>query len=327
VIASRGNTVLARVSSQPWALALTLLIVSSLVVLVLQPGYFEGRTLANNLRSYLPLMCLAVAQTIIVIGGGIDLSIGAVLTLSSVVMVRVFGDEPGALEVALGVGAGVVVGTLAGAVNGWSVAYLRLQPIIATFATASLWGGAALWVLPQPGGIVPQGIQDFVRFNPLIPFAFMVIALLILGWQFFLGTRAARALFAVGGAPQAAFSSGVNVDLVKLGSYAAGGFVTSLGAFFLIAETATGDPLIGAPLTLSSVVAVVIGGTRLSGGAGSAVGSILGVVVLSLLRQVIAFQIGFRSGLSPQWQTLIDGIIVVLALAGPGILRLLRRKP
>ncbi|NJK45845.1 MAG: hypothetical protein HC933_17675 [Pleurocapsa sp. SU_196_0] len=72
---------------------------------------------------------------------------------------------------------------------------------------------------------------------------------------------------------------------------------------------------------------MVIGGTRLSGGAGSAVGSILGVVVLSLLRQVIAFQIGFRSGLSPQWQTLIDGIIVVLALAGPGIARVLRRNP
>ncbi|NJK45846.1 MAG: ABC transporter permease [Pleurocapsa sp. SU_196_0] len=175
IASRRGNTVLARVSGQPWALALTLLIVSSVIVLVLQPGYFEGRTLANNLRSYLPLMCLAVAQTIIVIGGGIDLSIGAVLTLSSVVMVRVFGENPGALEVALGVGAGVLVGTLAGAVNGWSVAYLRLQPIIATFATASLWSGAALWVLPQPGGVVPQGVQDFVRFNPLIPFALVVI--------------------------------------------------------------------------------------------------------------------------------------------------------
>jgi ribose transport system permease protein len=326
VIASRPATPMTRFSSQPWALALTLLVVSSVAVLILQPAYFEGRTLSNNLRSYLPLMCLAVAQTIIVIGGGIDLSIGAVLTLSSVVMVSVFGAEPGALEVVLGMTAGIAVGTLAGAVNGWCVAYLRLQPIIATFATTSLWGGLALWVLPQPGGVVPQGIQDFVRFNPIIPFAVVVIGLMILGWQFFLTTKAARALFAVGGAPQAAFSSGVNVDFVKLTSYAAGGFITGIGAFFLIAETATGDPLIGAPLTLSSVVAVVIGGTRLSGGAGSAIGSMLGVIVLSLLRQVIAFQIGFRSGLSPQWQTLIDGIIVVFALAGPGLVRLLRRK-
>ena len=326
MIAARPISPLTRIAKQPWALTLLLLIVSSLVVLILQPGYFEGRTLSNNLRSYLPLMCLAVAQTVVIIGGGIDLSIGAVLTLSSVVMVRVFGDNPAALEVALGLLAGVAVGTLAGAFNGWSVAYLRLQPIIATFATASLWSGAALWVLPQPGGVVPQGIQDFVRFNPVIPFGLVVIALMILGWGIVLGTSAARALFAVGGAPQSAFSSGINVDLVKLGSYAAGGLITSLGAFFLIAETATGDPLIGAPLTLSSVVAVVIGGTRLSGGAGGAIGSILGVIVLSLLRQVIAFQIGFRAGLSPQWQTLIDGLIVVLALAGPGALRLLRRR-
>ncbi len=320
------NRIVSQIARQPWALALALLVISSLVVLVLQPAYFEGRTLANNLRSYLPLICLAVAQTVIVIGGGIDLSLGAVLTLSSVVMVRVFGDNPGALEVLLGLLAGVVVATLAGAVSGWSVAYLRLQPIIATFATASLWGGTALWVLPQPGGIVPQGLQDFVRFNPVIPFAVVVIALLILGWQYFLGTRAARALYATGGAPSAAYSSGVNVERVKLLSYAAGGFITGLGAFFLIGETATGDPLIGAPLTLSSVVAVVIGGTRLSGGAGGIVGSIIGVIVLSLLRQVIAFQLGFRSGLSPQWQTLIDGLIVVLALAGPGVWRLLRRR-
>jgi ribose transport system permease protein len=310
-----------RLLKQPWALALGLLLLSSLIVLVLQPSYFEGRTLANNLRSYLPLICLAIAQTIIVIGGGIDLSLGSVLTLSSVVMVRVFGENPQASEIGLGIATGLLVATLAGAINGWCVAYLRLQPIIATFATTSLWGGAALWVLPQPGGIVPQVLQDFVRFNPIIPFALIVIGLLILAWQVFLGSRAAKALFAVGGAPQAAFSSGVNVDLVKLLSYAFAGTLTGLGAVFLIAETATGDPLIGAPLTLSSVVAVVIGGTRLSGGSGSIVGSVIGVVVLSLLRQVIAFQIGFRSGLSPQWQTLIDGLIVVLALAGPGLLR------
>jgi ribose transport system permease protein len=312
------------VAGQPWALALALLVASSLIVLLLQPAYFEGRTFANNLRSYLPLIFLAVAQTVVVIGGGIDLSLGAVLTLASVVMVRVFGDTPGALEVALGLLAGIVTATLAGALNGLAVAYLRLQPIIATFAMASLWGGAALWVLPQPGGVVPQGLQDFVRFNPLVPFALVVIALLILGWYAFLGTRAARALFAVGGAPQAAYSSGVSVERVQVLSYAGAGALTGIGAVFLIAETATGDPLIGAPLTLSSIVAVVIGGTRLSGGQGSVIGSILGVIVLALLRQVIAFQIGFRSGLSPQWQTLIDGIIVVLALAGPGVVRWLR---
>jgi ribose transport system permease protein len=316
----------ARLSSQPYALSLVLLLLGWIVVAFFQPDYFVPRNFANQLRSYLPLIFLAVAQTIVVIGGGIDLSLGALMTLSSVVMVQVFGANPGPFETIAGIALGLLVAMLAGAINGWIVAYLRLQPIIATFATSSLWAGVALWVLPQPGGIVPQSVQDFVRLTVIPPFALIVIAIMLLVWAWWLGTRNARALYGVGGSPQAAFASGVNVPFVKLSSYAVGGLIAGFAALFLIGDLATGDPLIGAPLTLSSVVAVVLGGTRLSGGAGSIIGSIVGAIVYYILKNVVAFTV-FRTGLTPQWQTLIDGAVVVLALAGPGLARVLRPNP
>lgn len=317
---------LQRLLAQPYLLALILLIIGLVLTALFQPAFFAPRTLSNNLRTFLPLILLAVAQTVVVLGGGIDLSLGAVLTLSSVVMVQTFGPEsdPGLARTVGGVLLGLVVGALAGAVNGFCVAYLRLQPIIATFASSFIWGGLALWVLPQPGGNVPTVLQDLVRVYFLVPFAFWVIAAILLVWGWFMGTRSARALYAVGGNPQAAFTSGINVEGVRLMSYAVAGLITGFGAFFLTADISTGDPLIGGPLTLASVVAVVIGGTRLSGGVGGIVGSILGAVVYYLLKNVVALSV-FNFHLSPQWQTLIDGSVIVLALAAPGLLALARR--
>ena len=316
---------LSRLLAQPYLLALVLLIVGLVLTAVFQPAFFTPRTLANNLRTFLPLILLAVAQTMVVLGGGIDLSLGAILTLSSVVMVQTFGPEPdpGFLRTFGGVVLGLVVGTLAGAVNGFCVAYLRLQPIIATFATSFIWAGLSLWVLPQPGGNVPTVLQNFVRIYFLVPFAIWVILAIGLVWVWFMGTRWTRALYGVGGNPQAAFTSCINVEGVRLGAYAVSGLLTGLGAFFLTADISTGDPLIGGPLTLASVVAVVIGGTRLSGGVGGIIGSILGAVVYYLLKNVVALSV-FNFNLSPQWQTLIDGVVIVLALAAPGLLALVR---
>lgn len=320
-------TPLRRILTQPYALALVLLILGLIITALFQPAFFTPRTLSNNLRTFLPLILLAVAQTLIVIGGGIDLSLGAILTLSSVVMVQTFGQEPdpGPWRTLGGIALGLLVGTLAGAFNGFCVAILRLQPIIATFATSFVWAGLALWVLPQPGGNVPTALQDFVRIYFLVPFSLWVILAILLGWVWFLGTRWAKRLYAVGGNPQAAFTSGINVEGVRVFSYALAGLLTGCGAFFLTADIATGDPLIGGPLTLASVVAVVIGGTRLSGGAGGIVGSVLGAVVYYLLKNVVALSV-FNLGLTPQWQTLIDGTVIVLALAAPGLLRLARRQ-
>jgi ribose transport system permease protein len=304
---------------KPYALALVLLVVCVAATALLQPRFLRPALLANSLRSYLPLIFLAVGQTVVVIGGGIDLSLGTLLTLASVVTVRAFGPEPAFPGALAALALGLATGAAAGLANGLCVAYLRLQPIIATFATAFVWGGLALWVLPQPGGTVPEALVEAVRVRWPLPFAVWVILALLATWGWFCGTRGARFLYAVGGHAPAAYASGVAVDRVRLASYLAAGTLAGVGAILLVADLATGDPLIGAPMTLPSVVAVVIGGTRLSGGAGSVVGSVVGVVVLALFRNIV-----FYLGVPSLWQTLIDGLIVVLALAGPGLVRQVR---
>lgn len=305
--------------SRPYLLSFLLLGVCLLLVGWLQPRYFRPANLVNNLRTFLPLMFLAAAQTLVVIAGGIDLSLGALLTLCSVVMVQTFGAAPttgvtlGA--VALGWGVGVGCGTF----NGVCVAYLRLQPIVATFATSFLWGGIALWVLPQPGGTAPAALTEGVRASFGLPFALWVVVAMLLAWAWFGGTRLARFFYAVGGSPPAAFASGVPVARVRLISYVLAGGLAGLAAVLLVADLGSGDPLIGGPFTLFSVVAVVLGGTRLSGGQGSVVGSLIGVVVLSLFRNLV-----FNLGLPYLWQPFADGLIILLAVAGPGLSALRR---
>jgi ribose transport system permease protein len=132
----------------PYWLSLVLFLVSLTLTAYLQPSYFRPFNLVNNLRSILPLVFVAIAQTIVVIAGGIDLSLGSLLTLSSVTTVQVFSWSNLALNSWTAIPAGLGIAVLAGTLNGYAVAFLRLQPIVATFAISFLWNGIALWILP-----------------------------------------------------------------------------------------------------------------------------------------------------------------------------------
>ena len=156
--------------------------------------------------------------------------------------------------------------------------------------------------------------MSLVRQNPLLPFGLWVIARNM--WPLVVGIARRgfiRHLLAAGGNQTSAFSSGISIDRVRVLSYGVAGLVTGIGSLFLIADIGTGDPLIGAPLILPSVVALIIGGTRLSGGRGSVVGTIVGVVVLGLFRQIV-----FYLDLPSDWQPFADGVLIICALAGPG---------
>jgi ribose transport system permease protein len=288
---------------------------------LLEPWYFAPHSLANNLSSILPLCFLAIGQTFVVLTGGIDISLGTMLTLSSVTIVRLFGDNP---SPSLGIGsvlAGLLVGITAGAVNGFGVCVLGLQPMIATFASSFLWGGIALWIMPQPGGTVPQTLSDFIHGSLFLPFPAWIIVLAIGCWALFYRTKFCRHLYAVGGNSMFSYISGIAVQRVKFNSYALGGLMTSLGAVFMVSDLGTADPLIGGPLVLSSIVAVVLGGSRLAGGEGGVVGSIFGVLILTCFRNIV-----LGLGLPYLWQPLIDGLIVMLALSGPGLTVIIKGK-
>lgn len=308
---------------QPYVFALLLLVIAVLINYALQPNFFRPAVLSGNLRTYVPLLFLAVGQAVVIIAGGVDLSIGAIVSLVNVVIVRLLSVESSGGDVALALAVGLATGVLAGLFNGICVAYLRFQPIVTTFATSFVFSGVALWVLPSPGGAVPPGLQTAYATNPLgIPLTLLIALAVLLVWAAVRATRYGRFLYAVGGQAMAAYTTGIPVALIRLSSYIAAGIMAACAGLALVMSTGTGDPLIGNPLTLGSIVAVVLGGTRLSGGQGGVAGAIIGVFILGLIRSIISF------ANVPIWsQTLVDGLIVMLALAGPGLLALLRRKP
>ncbi|GHO48068.1 ABC transporter permease [Ktedonospora formicarum] len=310
------------ITRQSFALALLLLVIAVLINYFLQPRFFRPVTLNNNLGTYLPLMILAAGQALVIIAGGIDLSLGTIVSLTNVVLIRLLGNNPSAAQVALAIMASMGTGLLAGLLNGFCVAYLRFQPIITTFATSFIFTGLALTVLPTPGGSVPGGLLDFYSSPALgIPLALWVVALTLALWLLLRSTRYGRYLYAVGGVATSAYLSGVPVSAMRLSTYALAGLIAACAALALTLSTGTGDAHIGDPLTLSSIVAVVIGGTRLRGGQGGIAGPMIGAVILYLILSIIAF-----ANVPTWWQTLVNGLIIIVALIGPGLVSLVRRR-
>jgi len=318
-----NSVVLRRIARRhSYLLALLLLVIAVGVNFSFQPNLFELRVLNSNLRNFLPLIVLAVGQTIVIIGGGIDLSVGAIVSMANAILVTLILPDAGPGEIAIGILAAVGAGLAAGVFNGLCVAYLRLQPIVTTYATSFVYAGIALLILPRPGGSLPREFLQSYRGTPLnIPLALYFIVLAILFWLLLRSTRYGQYLFATGGKADAAYATGVPVNFVRFSTYVWAGLAAALAALALTMNLGTGNPRIGDAMTLDSIVAVVLGGTRLSGGQGGVVGSVLGVLILGVIRNIISF------ANVPTWsQTLVDALIIIAALAGPGLVRLLRRR-
>jgi ribose transport system permease protein len=307
----------------PYLFALLLLAIAILVNFIFQPNLFERSTLNSNMRVFLPLILLASGQAVVILGGGIDISTGSIVSVVNAILTTQLGAEASPGKVALIFGLVLLVGMAAGAVNGFFTSYLRLQPIITTYATSFLYAGLALFILPEPGGAVPQALSTFYRdATPLgLPLAFYIILLILFGWYVTRRTRYGRYLYAVGGQPDAAYETAVPVNAVQFSTYVISGLMAALGGIAVTMLTSSGNAAIGDALTLSSITAVVIGGTALRGGVGGIAGAIIGAVILGLIRNIISF-----ANVSTWWQTFMNAAIIVVALATPGIVDLLRRK-
>lgn len=310
----------ARFRNLTFLVPLLVLALAVLLNYLLQPNLFQPRVLNGNLRVMLPLMVLTAGQAVVILAGGIDLSVGAVVSLVNVLLVTLVTPDSGPAEVLLGLAVGVAVGALTGAVNGVCVAYLRLQPIVTTYATSFLFSGVALAVLPRPGGALPRGLTTFYRSAPFgVPAAAYGVALLLLVWWLLRRTRFMQHVYAVGGAAAAARASGVSVNWIRFSSYVVMGVFAAFAAAMLTLSTGSGNARLGDAMTLPSIVAVVLGGTRLAGGAGGVTGAVIGVAILTVIRNLITF-----ANVPTWYQTLVDAVIILAALAGPGLVRRLR---
>lgn len=320
MIKTRWQTITYR---NPYLFALLLLVLAVLVNFILQPNLFERTTLNSNMRVFLPLILLSAGQAVVILGGGIDISVGAIVSIVNAVLVTQLGTDATPQKMILYIFLVLLIGMGAGAINGFFTATLRLQPIITTYATSFLFSGIALFILPQPGGGVPRSVSTFYReATPLgLPLAFYIILLVLLGWYLIQQTRYGHYLFAVGGQADAAYATGVPVSTVQFSTYVVSGLMSAFGGIALTLLTGSGTASIGDPLTLTSITAVVIGGTALSGGVGGVAGAIIGAIILGMIRNIISF-----SNVDLWWQTFVNAAIIVLALAAPGIINLLRRR-
>ncbi len=309
------------IAKNSFLFALILLGVVVLINYSFQDNLFEPRVLNRNLRNFLPLIILVIGQAIVIIGGGIDLSVGAMVSMCNAIFVTLITSESTGTEIATAVVIMCLAGCAAGAFNGIAVAYLRLQPIVTTYATSFIYAGIALYILPRPGGDVPRELSNAYR-QPIaggdIPVAFLVMGILVLIWWLARETRFGQYLYATGDDPNSAYTTGIPVSFVKFSTYVIAGLFSALAALALTLSIGSGSPRIGDAMTLDSIVAVVLGGTRLRGGQGGIFGAMLGVIILGVVRNIISFAD------VPTWsQTLVDALIILGALATSGGLQLI----
>jgi ribose transport system permease protein len=269
------------------------------------------------------LALVAMAQTLPILTGGLDLSVGMVFIMCNSLASTIVVGSP--LEAAVGVIVVLGVGALAGAINGCIVVYGRLQPIITTLATGAVYYGIALWLRPIPGGDVQEDLADFMTYTvfEVVPTSLVLLLVVVLVvWLPFRRSMLGRGCYAAGSAESAAYMSGVQIGRSKLAAYTLASFLAALSGLMLTFVTYSGEASapIGNTYTLNSIASVVIGGTSLYGGAGGAIGSIFGAFVLRTIDDLL-----FVFDLPPLWQPLFQGV-VLLAAVSLGAARVFRTR-
>ncbi len=286
----------------------------------LQPGFFTYDVFESNLASFTPLVLASMAQAVVVLAGGIDMSIGMSITLGTVIMAATMHDAPGSilLGIVLAIAATLAVGVL----NGVTIGYLRLPSIISTFAVSAVCYGASLLIMPQPGGYVPSAFYETytASIGSVLPVSLLVILVSLLVWGIFRKRKIYRYIYAVGGNEAAAYANGISTKKVKLYAFLIACIFIVLTSLVVVAQTSTGDANIGRSYTLNTIAAVVIGGISLQGGKGSVFGAVLGALIIGFISNIIFF-----ANLSSFYQDLIKGLIIILALT-LSLLPALRKK-
>jgi ribose transport system permease protein len=306
-----------------WTLALWGLFIGLLVVArLIAPGYGASE-LTSLAIGALPIAFAAIAQAIVVISGGIDLSVGAMMALTSVVAAtQMQGASPEfAVVVAIGV---LALGVALGATNGLLIVISRVPDIVVTLAMSYVWAGAALLVLDTPGGAAASWLRDIISGALVIDFlpkALVVLVVFVaLVWLPLRRSRLGLSIYAIGSSPLAAFRGGVDVRRTKVVAYALTGLFSAAGGLSLTASTGIGSPIPG-PYTLLSVAAIVLGGVSLAGGRGGMMGPVVAVFVLSLVRTDLTFL-----GVDPNLSTVVQGAIMVIVVMIGAYVTLRRRR-
>ena len=304
----------------PTTVPFVVLLLGILLGLAVNPARFPtGSNLSTVLTQVTIIGILGIAQTLVILTAGIDLSVGVIMVISSVVMGRlaVFDGLPVILAFAIG----LLTGAACGYLNGSLVTRLKMPPFIVTLGTLSIIG-ALLIFYSQSETINMQQLEANAPFLQLtgVPFqiggariifaTFLLVVLAIIVWYMLSRTAYGRHIYATGDDPEAARLAGINTDKILLSVYVLAGLISAIAGWALIGRIGAISPTAGANGNLDSITAVVIGGTSLFGGRGSIVGTLIGALIVGVFRSAVSL-----AGLDVLWQEFAIGVLIIVAVA------------
>lgn len=285
------------------------LVVILLVFALLAPGFISERNLLNILQQSSLNACLALGMTLVIVSGGIDLSVGPTAALSAVISGSLL---LAGVPVPLAILAGLALGAVCGLINGVLVAVVGLQPFIVTLGTLSTYRALALiYTGGNPVLGIPAGYRAIFNGTLFgIPSPILIVAVVaMVAWVILKKTPLGEYLLAVGGNEEAAYIAGVPIALTKIAAYVISGFLAALTAAILIGRLGAAEPILGNLWELDAIAASAIGGASLMGGKGSIIGTLLGAIILGAMRNGLTLM-----NVQAFYQLLATGLIILVAM-------------
>jgi fructose transport system permease protein len=305
----------------PTTIPFLILILSGFVFIVVTGGQFLNPLNLSLILAQVTLIAtLGVAETLVIITAGIDLSVGAIMVLSSIVMGKLAVDVGVPTPIAFVMG--LLTGFACGLLNGVLVTILRLPPFIVTLGTWSIY--AALVTLVSHAATIRS--QDLDEFAPFLKFlgqrmqfgggyfvmygSLLMLIVAVIIWYVLSRTAYGRHIYAIGDDPVAARLSGIQVNRALLANYALAGFLCGVAGWILIGRVGAVSPLGNQTANLDAITAVVIGGTSLFGGRGSIIGTLFGALIVGVFDSGLSL-----TGVDPLWRQLTVGALIIIAVA------------
>ena len=275
---------------------------------MLSDRFLQTSNLFNILRQISMFGILSVGMTFVIVSGGIDLSVGSIIALVCVITANMVNDH-GIIPAIL---VALLVGALVGLINGVGIAYGKLQPFIMTLGTMYMASGAAsIYTNGTPISIKGNfsKIGNSMLFNTIPLPAIYFIVILIAAYLVMRNTRFGRHVYSIGSNKEATRLAGVDVKKVTLSVYILSGVLAAVTGIIFAAQMASGSPVAGEGYEMNAITAAVVGGTSMSGGKGNLLGTFLGAVIMGILSNIMNL-----CGISSYWQTVLTGLILVVAI-------------
>ncbi len=287
---------------------LGLAVVLAVILSFISPHFFTERNMFNILDQSVVLGIVAVGMTLVILTGGIDLSVGSVAGLTGIILALLLKEFPIPVAIVLAVGCGALIGLFSGVL----IAVFGLAPFVVTLGVMAM-GRSLAYIVSGQRSIsgLPMGLQDIV-YTPVLGIptnVIFLIALYVATWAWLTYSKGGRTIYAVGSNIEAARAAGLNTLFYSIFPYVACGALAATAMTFSLAQIMSADPIGGNQLELDAIAAVVIGGASLYGGRGSIFGTLMGVLIMVMIRNGLNLL-----GVSPFWQGTAIGAIIILAL-------------